>query len=363
MLNEIESNQIKAKIKAAIICRGMPEFEIDSEVMYKHRPKAGDVAIFEVLDIGKHKSLQGLNGNNRYLFPGDIIMAAFGSRYATGQLEGLIPKTHCEEYHILGKGGAIGVIVSMHYKLAAKGPTTLRMIGYATHDGKVINMRYLTHKRLRFNPKKRRKSKVILSLGASMDSGKTTSAAYLCKGLSHSRRVAYFKLTGTVYAKDRSLVRDCGACYVCDFSTLGYPSTYLCSKTEILDLYETLTRLVNAYQPEYTIVEIADGLLQRETALLLQYKPFTNTVDHVVFSGGDSMSALLGYNMLTNWGLKPIAVGGLFTASPLLAREVEEIVDIPILNLIGLSDPNVVLLFEPDADPIVVPEPEPEPAT
>lgn len=349
MQKEIELSQIKA----AIICKGMPEFEIDSEVMYTHKPKAGDVAVFEVLDIGKHKSIQGLNGNNRYIFPGDIIMAAFGSRYATGQLEGLVPKTFCEEYHILGKGGAIGTITSMHYKLASKGPTTLRMIGYATHEGKVINMRYLVHKRLRFNPKKRRKSKVILSLGASMDSGKTTTAAYLCRGISQSRKVAYFKLTGTVYAKDRSLVRDCGACYVCDFSTLGYPSTYLCSRTELLDLYETLTKLTNFYQPEYTIVEIADGLLQRETSMLLQYEPFIKTIDSVVFSGGDSMSALLGYNMLTEWGLKPIAIGGLFTASPLLAREVEEVVDIPILNLEGLSDPNVIQLFDRKVESIV----------
>ncbi|WP_052599715.1 hypothetical protein [Aureispira sp. CCB-QB1] len=334
------------RIKTAIICKGMPDFEIDSNIMYNHKPKAGDVAVFEVLELGKHSSIQGLNGNNRYIFPGDIIMAAFGSRYATGQLEGLIPKEYCEEYHILGKGGAIGVITSMHVKLASKGPTTLRMIGYATQDGKVINMRYLSHKRSRFNAKKKRKSKVILSLGASMDSGKTTTAAYLCRGISQSTKVAYFKLTGTVYAKDRSLVRDCGACFVSDFSTLGYPSTYLCSRAELLDLYESLTNLTNHYNPEYTIVEIADGLLQRETSMLLQFQPFLDTVDSVVFSGGDSMSALLGYNMLTEWGLKPIAIGGLFTASPLLAREVEEVVDIPILNLDGLSDPNVIDLFK-----------------
>lgn len=337
---------MKDKIKAAIICKGIGDFDIDSNVMYKHTPKPGDVAIFEVVDIGKHSSIQGLNGNNRYIFPGDIIMAAFGSRYATGQLEGLVPKNFCETYHILGKGGAIGVITSMHYKLAAKGPTTLKMVGYATKDGKVINTRYLSHKRSRFNPKKKRKSKVILSLGASMDSGKTTTAAYLCLGMSKSTKVAYFKMTGTVYAKDRSLVRDCGACFVSDFSILGYPSTYLCSRPELLDIYESLTKLTSQYDPEYTIVEIADGLLQRETSLLLQYEPFVSTVDSVVFSGGDSMSALLGYNMLKEWGIEPVAVAGLFTASPLLAREVEEVVDIPILNLEGLSDPEVIEIFK-----------------
>ncbi|BDS10009.1 hypothetical protein [Aureispira anguillae] len=345
---------MRDKIKIAIICKGIQDFDIDQNIKYNHKPKAGDVAVFEVLELGKHSSIQGLNGNNRYIFPGDIIMAAFGSRYATGQLEGLVPKKYCENYQILGKGGAIGVITSMHAKLAAKGPTQLRMIGYATKDGKVINTKYLSHKRSRFNPQKKRKSKVILSLGASMDSGKTTTAAYLCRGMSRSAKVAYFKLTGTVYAKDRSLVRDCGACFVSDFSTLGYPSTYLCSRTELLDLYESLTNLTSKYNPEYTIVEIADGLLQRETSMLLQHKPFLATVDSVVFSGGDSMSALLGYNMLTEWGVKPAAVGGLFTASPLLAREVEEVVDIPILNLDGLSDPNVIHIFDPTKNKVTV---------
>ncbi len=340
-------NLDKDKIKTAIICKEMDkDFEIDPDVIFSHKPKAGDVAVFEVLSIGKHSSIQGLNGNNRYIFPGDYIMAVFGSRYATGQLEGLIPKEYCEVYHILGKGGAIGVMISMHVKLLKKGPTELRMVGYATKDGKVINTRYLNRKRSRFNPDKRRKSTIILSLGASMDSGKTTTAAYLCRGIAAAnKRVAYFKLTGTVYTKDRSLVRDCGACIVSDFSTFGYPSTYLCSKTELLDMYESLMNFTMEHYPEYIIVEIADGLLQRETSMLMQYKPFVNTVDGIIFSGGDSMSAYLGYQMLIEWGCKPRALSGLFTASPLLLRETQQVIDIPVLNLEDLESPEVYKIF------------------
>ena len=61
-----------------------------------------------------------------------------------------------------------------------------------------------------------------------MDSGKTTSAAYLCRGiLASGTRVAYFKLTGTVYGKDKAMVRDCGALFVADFGNYGFPSTSL----------------------------------------------------------------------------------------------------------------------------------------
>lgn len=337
---------LRAKLKIAIICKGVDDFEINSEVMEKHKPKNGDVAVFEVLDIGKHKAIQGVNGNNRYIFPGDHVMLAFGARYATEQLEGIIPNEFCDTYQILGKGGAVGIMRSMHSKLLKKGPTNLRMVGYSTKDGKVVNTRFLNYKRSRFNSTKKRKSKVILSLGAAMDSGKTTTAAYLCRGLSKTALTAYFKMTGTVYAKDRSLVRDCGACYVSDFSIMGYPSTYMCPKPQILDIYESLHAKMKPFNPVYTIVEIADGLMQRETAALLQDPKFINTIHSIIFSGGDSMSTMLGYQILTSYGIKPAALSGLFTASPMLVSEVVPLVDIPILTLDTLSSADVVDIFK-----------------
>lgn len=340
---------VTERIKKAIICKHIKEYCIDTRLVNFRKPEFGDVGIFRVLDIGKHTALQGEGGNNAYIFEGDTVMCAFGTRYATNQFEGYIPDKIQSEYEILGKGGAVGVLESMHYKLEKVGPTRLQLIGFATDcHGNVLNTVYHHDEQIKFTPKRARDYRVVLSIGSSMDSGKTTSAAYLCRGISLAgKRVAYIKLTGTVYSRDRSFVRDCGAMVSVDFSHLGYPSTFTVSVPDILDIYEGLLRKVEEANPDYVVCEIADGLLQQETNALLQHKDFMSTVSSVLFSAGDSMGAISGLQMLNSWGIYPFSVVGLYTAAPLLVKEVENRVDIPILLLPQLSEPSIVRHLEP----------------
>ena len=157
-------------------------------------------------------------------------------------------------------------------------------------------------------------------------------------------KAAYIKLTGTAYPKDKNLAYDMGACVAVDFTKYGYPSTYLRSEIELLNLYETLLSDVLAYQPEYVVIEIADGLFQRETRMLLNNSIFMSTIHQVVFSAGDSLAALHGVQTLQRWGMMPTALSGLFTASPLLMKEVNEflleemsLLYMPVLTLEDLS--------------------------
>ncbi|MCB9232363.1 MAG: hypothetical protein H6581_11910 [Bacteroidia bacterium] len=318
-------------------------------------PRFGDVGVFRVLEIGKHNAIQGETGNNSYIFPGDTIMAAFGTRYATNQFEGYCPDKIEDEYQILGKGGAIGVLKSMHYKLLNAGSTNLKLLSYATDiGGNVINTVFRDKERIPFNPNRPRPYKVVLSIGSSMDSGKTTSAAYMARGLSLSgQKVAYVKLTGTVYSRDRSFVRDCGAEISIDFSALGYPATYMVPIPEILDIYDTLLNRVAVCNPDYVIVEIADGLLQQETLALLKHHAFMSTVHSILFSAGDSMGAISGLQFLNDLGHYPFALTGLFTAAPLLAKEVSENVTSPILFLNDLSSEGIVNWIEGSRQKII----------
>jgi hypothetical protein len=160
--------------------------------------------------------------------------------------------------------------------------------------------------------------------------------------------VAYVKLTGTVFPKDAQLNLDLGADYVVDFSRFGFPSTYLCSEQTLLDLYQSLLNLAcQAAEAEYVVLEIADGLLQRETALLLQNQAFLSTVHGVLLSCGDSLGVLSGLQLLKEWNCAPFAVSGLFTASELLVKEVKSMVtNTPILNLSELSNCKGVELLE-----------------
>ena len=86
-------------------------------------------------------------------------------------------------------------------------------------------------------------------------------------------------------------------------------------------------------EPDVVVIEIADGILQRETKMLLENKTFMSVVDHVVFSCGDSLSALSGVNVLREMNIFPTALSGLFTASPLLIDEVRKTVDVPVLTI------------------------------
>lgn len=340
---------MKTRIKKAFICREVVNWNLKSDIPDNYQPQAGDVGVFEVLDIGKHHSIQSESKRNCAIIEGDQIMAAFGTRYATAQFEGYVPEHVNQELHILGAGGTIGLVESMHYKYEDIGPTKLRIIGLAV-DGKgnVINTKKLRQKEMvRFTGATASATKVILSLGASMDSGKTTSAAYLIHGFKKAGlNVAYIKLTGTVYTKDADLAWDLGADVVADFGDYGFPSTYMCDENELLSLYETLLAKVLPYHPDFVVMEIADGLYERETKMLLTNPHFTSTIDRVIFSAGDSLAAINGVQLLNKWGIHPVLLSGLFTASPLLIREVKENTIVPIFTIEGLAcGSNVVDLF------------------
>lgn len=339
---------METRVKKALTCRDLPPYRIEENLNTTYLPKAGDVALFRVLQIGKHNRLQNDDGKNRYIFPNDLILCAFGNRYATNQIEGYVPDRILEEYHILGQGGVVGEVRSMFKPLEEQGPTTLELIGYAVdQEGRVINTKWPVSKLSQAASFAKIRSKVILSLGTSMDSGKTTTAGYLCRGLSRAdKSVAYLKLTGTIFGKDPGFAYDCGADTVMDFSHFGFPSTYLCSEEELLLLFDALLSKLASSAPDYVVVEIADGLLQRETRMLLTHPGFMQKVHSVIFSAGDSLGVLSGLQILEEWGIRPFAVGGCFTMSPLLIQEVKENCAIDVLTLDQLEEPVMHRYFE-----------------
>ncbi|MBW1299057.1 hypothetical protein [Aquimarina litoralis] len=333
-------------IKRSNICKNVVDYKIDRTMNQNHQPIAGDVAIFEVISIGSLNAIQDFEGRNSYIFPGDKIMLAFGNRYASNQFEGYVPEKYQETYDLIGKGGVVGTVVSMFYKLELKGPTKLKLVGYATRkEDQVINTKYYHRRSVKFNSNKVRNFKTILSIGSSMDSGKTTTAAYLCRGLKTSGyKVAYIKLTGTVFNKDRMLAYDCGADIVSDFSEFGFPSTYLCSTETIMDLYEGLLSEIASNDPDYVVIEVADGLYQQETRALLNHSLFTETIDHVILSCCDSLAVQSGEQLLSPiFGDRLFALAGLFTGSPLLVTEVESQSSIPVLTLSKLLESDLLI--------------------
>lgn len=323
---------MQSKLKKSQICQGINEFTLNTQLINTYVPQAGDVGLFKVIhaDSGVIMDEQGVS---RRIFEGDVIMAAFGNRYATSQIEGYVPSTPVQECQLLGRGGVVGLVKSLNATVGRE-PVQLELLGYATAaNGRVINtIQY--HQLKPFHPANIR-TKVILSIGTSMDSGKTTTAAYLCGGLKNAgHSVAYIKLTGTAFPKDARFCVDRGADLGIDFAHFGFPSTFMADETTLLNLYQSLVdEAMQACNPDYIVMEIADGILQRETSLLLNHSDFMSTIDRVIFSCGDSLGVLSGLQILQNWGIHPFALCGLFTASELLINEVQEVTNLPVLRL------------------------------
>jgi len=191
--------------------------------------------------------------------------------------------------------------------------------------------------------------RVVAVLGTSMNSGKSTTLASLVRGLTQAElRVAAGKATGTGAGGDPGMFVDAGASAVLDFTDFGYPSTYRLSPAEVRDLFCSLVVELSAEGPDVVIVEIADGLHQRETAALLADPVLRHIVDRVVFAATDALSAQAGLEALRAIGLPVAAVSGRLTASPLATREALASLDVPVIVTEMLTSPDVARALVPD---------------
>jgi hypothetical protein len=159
-------------------------------------------------------------------------------------------------------------------------------------------------------------------------------------------RVAAAKVTGTAAGKDGRFFASCGASPVLDFTHCGLPSTAMLEREELLLVYHELLNRLAATHPDYTIVEIADGIFQRETRMLLESPTVRASVHHLFFAAGDSLGAECGVRRLREAGWPLRAVAGLVTASPLASREVEAETGVPCLSTARMLDGSLFNLLD-----------------
>jgi hypothetical protein len=172
--------------------------------------------------------------------------------------------------------------------------------------------------------------------------------ASIVRGLSKAGlQVAAGKVTGTGAGGDPLLFHDSGASRILDFTDFGYGSTYQLEHEEIRALLVSLIDELAATGPDVIVVEVADGLFQRETARLVEDPLFKQQVDKVVFAAGEALGATAGQNVLASHGMAPVAISGMLTASPLALREAAAALDVPVLDKEELASAQVADLLLP----------------
>jgi hypothetical protein len=296
-------------------------------------PKAGDLVLARVEQIGHHARLELPDGRRSALYVGDEIIVAYGARYAPDQFEAVVPDdlSMCD---LVAGGGVAGQVIARHSKTRA--PTRIQPIGLlADRNGRALNLsRFaLPETMVAWRPT------VIAVCGTSMNAGKTTTAAHLIKGLRRSGlRVGATKVTGTGSGGDVWSMADAGAQPVYDFTDMGHATTFKVEPEELERIALQLINHLSAARAEVVVLEIADGLFQTETAALLSSPAFSARIDAVVFAAGDAMGAAFGVDWLRRRNLPVVAVSGVVTASPLGREEAIAATGLPVVHINQLSD-------------------------
>ena len=283
-----------------------------------HRPGIGDLVLCEVVTLGIHGRAETVTGGRVKLYPGDQIVCAVGNRYATSLLEavGEVGEVHVD---LISASGLCGRVVNRSKK--ATTPTALRPLGQAFLDGHPLNLSsFVVAEPASIVSEPR----WVVVVGSAMDSGKTTACAAVIHGLvAAGHRVGAVKLTGTASARDYGSFRDAGASPVLDFLDLGWPSTVGCTSAELIAILTGTAGQLRAEGVDWGVIEIADGILQYETTLLLETLAAHLGEVALVVTTRESLAAIAAVDVLAGMGHQVAAISGLITNSPLACREVE----------------------------------------
>ncbi|MBW2422196.1 MAG: DUF1611 domain-containing protein [Deltaproteobacteria bacterium] len=323
----------------AFTTRRVPRTEVFSISHKPMSPRAGDLVLARVDVLGHHRGLQLSSGRKRNLFPGDEIVVAYGNRYAPSQFEAVVPKTlgPCQ---LVAGGGVAAKALSWHSRIA-RGPTLITPIGLLLRaDGERANLQdygiEAVEQLIEPTPP------TVAVIGTAMDAGKTETAAYLVKGLTKGGlRVGFAKVTGTGAGGDTWLLKDAGAEPVYDFTDAGLVSTYRVPLAEIEGVLVTLMAHLTKSGVDAAVLEVADGILQPETAALLESEVFRGIAGGILFTAQDAMGAVAGTGWLKQRNLPVIGLSGVLTAAPLQRTEASAATGLPTYTRADLADADV----------------------
>ena len=294
----------------------------------------GDLVLAEVVSLGNHQRLQLAEGRPSNLYEGDQVVVAVGNRYAPDQFEG-VAEINDGPVDLLAGGGVIGRMRERHAKMRT--PTKVKPIGLLTDaPGDVLNVGdYALPRR----PKPEGMT-VIGVIGASMNSGKTTATASLARGLHRAGyRVAAIKATGTGAFGDYNMFADTGVPFVADFTDAGMATTYLQPVDQVVEGMHTLLGHAAAHGCEIALVELADGVFQKETAAMLKDPAIRSDFDGFIMATPDALAATGGAAVLKGMDIEPLAMTGLISLSPLAVMEATEATGLRVVTRQELRDP------------------------
>ena len=232
--------------------------DYDIEMLPRSKWGLGDYVICEVGGRpGPLTLIERPSGRMCQVFDGDLLVGAFGTRAAT--LEGV------GDWQSIGEDGALNLLTAAGLlgKATSVSPLLpplmdLQYRGHLTRGGEKLTM-------AGFCPPVEPVAldiPVVLLIGTSMSSGKTTSGRVVVHELTElGLSVAAAKLTGAARFRDMLSWKDAGASHVFDFVDVGLPST-VCPPKDFAEALKQLLSKIAAAGADVLVAEAGASPLE-----------------------------------------------------------------------------------------------------
>jgi hypothetical protein len=285
----------------------------------------GDYVMCEVRGRpGPLYQIERPSGRTCQVFDGDLVVGAFGTRAAT--LEGV------GDWRKIGDDGLLQALTGagLFGKATSVSPLlpqlmSLQYRGHLMREEKLTMRGFCTP----VDPIPL-EVPVVLLIGTSMSSGKTTSGRVIVHELAQmGLKVAAAKLTGAARFRDMLSWQDAGAAHVFDFVDVGLPST-VCPPQEFAALLTQLLSKIAATGPDVLVAEAGASPLEPYNGSVAM-EMIDDKVRMMVLCASDPY-AVLGVQHA--FGRKPDLVCGPAANTEAAIELVGQLCGVPALNLL-----------------------------
>ena len=255
---------------------------------------------------------------------GDLIVGAFGFRAATLESVGSwqdIPEDHSMQ--AMTAAGLIGKVTSRSN--FGGQPIELVYRGHVVRDGQKVTMGDFVSG----GDSASLSCPVVLLVGTSMSSGKTTSAKTIIRRLKRmGMRVTGTKFTGAGRYRDILAMSDAGADAIFDFVDAGLPST-VCDHQVYQQAFNQLITRIAATSPDVLVAEAGASPIEPYNG-----QAAVDGLNHdrrvTVLCASDPYAVI---GVTQGFGFEPDLVTGVCTSTSAGVQVVRGLVKTPALNL------------------------------
>ncbi len=265
------------------------------------------------------------------LVRGDLLVGALGRRAATLEGVGDWRATGPElELEALTSAGLLGKSTS----ISPMFPNLMHMhyLGHVLRDGRKVAMKDFV---IPAAPRAL-DIPVVLLIGTSMSSGKTTAGRVIIRALKYmGLNVAAAKLTGSARYRDILQFRDAGASYVVDFVDAGLPST-VCAEATYREAFDLMVSKVAAHNADVLVAESGASPLEPYNGATV-VRELADKTRFTVLCASDP-HAVLGVQTAFGPGLKASIVSGPAANTSAAADLVTQLCGLDSINLLDRAN-------------------------